>query len=168
MADPAYAHRQEYRRAFTLLHWKPELSHALCRGCSFPVLCPICQAKSEPKCIPCSRREATLAAAQVYTSTQTLLRYVSALLPCTLTGCKIVSHNYGQAHDAHAAELSGQSTASSLAQQDFALTAVLISWHSHNRHTLDAELSLTTSATTPCRQSWLNRQILTCRILQPC
>ncbi|CAL5223005.1 g5454 [Coccomyxa viridis] len=34
------------------------------RSCSFPVLCPICQAKSEPRCIPCSKREAALAAAQ--------------------------------------------------------------------------------------------------------
>ena len=37
----------------------------LCRSCSFPVLCPICQAKSDPKCAACSRREAIIAAAQV-------------------------------------------------------------------------------------------------------
>ena len=37
----------------------------LCRSCSFPVLCPICQAKSDPRCAACSRREAIITAAQV-------------------------------------------------------------------------------------------------------
>ncbi|CAL5223008.1 g5459 [Coccomyxa viridis] len=58
------------------------------RSCSFPVLCPICQAKSEPKCIPCSKRRAALAAAQKPASTQTLLHRISALFAWRRTGSK--------------------------------------------------------------------------------
>ena len=68
---------------------RPALWHAVCRSCSFPVLCPICQAKSEPKCIPCSKRQAALAATQKPTSTRTLLQRISAMFARHRTGCQV-------------------------------------------------------------------------------
>ncbi len=79
---------------------KPTLWHAVCRSCSFPVLCPICQAKSEPRCIPCSKRRAALAAAQKPASTQTLLHRISALFAWRRTGSKVCCVHHSKKHPA--------------------------------------------------------------------
>lgn len=95
VAEPAYAPGRG-------IVWRPSLSfwHAVCRSCSFPMLCPICQAKPEPKCGPCSKRQAALAAARKPAVTRTSLHRMSALFTWRSKGCKVFSLHCSETHAA--------------------------------------------------------------------
>ena len=79
---------------------EPEFLACCVQELLFPGALSHCQAKPEPKCGPCSKRQAALAAARKPAVTRTSLHRMSALFTWRSKGCKVFSLHCSETHPA--------------------------------------------------------------------